>query len=240
MLKSVEEMRQLRRASASYLESGKDSRARIVRFSDTTSFHVLTTGHEQSAFDGGQLWYSKKELRCIKKRNKVLASECSKPAYRRHSLDSHPVHGADFLEQIAAQKGDTCRGLELHINPLQRKLSKEIKSAVRQSVFEEQIRQLEQCEVNPLMIAEVARETSFPAQHRACIQGQMDELEVLGQRALAMSLVDYTWKEHMPPHNNRFETNPSSCCLSKAAERNHQKLNSTELPSKGYLFGQSA
>jgi hypothetical protein len=80
-------------------------------------------------------------------------------------------------EKVAAFHDDTCRGLECLINPFHRRVARERKRHLRNTVMREQARQWETCEISPLQLARIAREASASAQTGAYIQGQLDAAE---------------------------------------------------------------
>jgi hypothetical protein len=232
VLSKAQEALQLHR---SWLKT-KASSSSIVRFEESECVHTTYNRKDVSTEQAAEMWFTKKDIKRISKRNKALASTCSKSVPRRRSIDmrqqhanvndnvygngngagagkssssgkssidrsmsknvySRPAaapaaaasasdltfssccHAVPEEEKVAAFYDETCRGLECLINPFHRRVVRERKRHLRNTVMREQARQWNTCEISPLQLARIAREASASAQTSAYIQGQLDAAE---------------------------------------------------------------
>ena len=176
----------------------------IVRFKEvdqSNDVHMTYSRKDLCPSEAEEIWFSRKEIKMIAKRNKNLALACNRTIPRRHSMSTSHSDSTEMQdensyssccynlteeERIAALQDDTCRGLENLINPLQRRSARERKKSVKSAVLDEQARQVEECECNPLMLAKVANHASKYSQTQALFQARLDAEEAWNPNLIAI------------------------------------------------------
>jgi hypothetical protein len=83
VLSKAQEALQLHR---SWLQA-KAGSSSIVRFEESESVHTTYNRKDVSTEQAAEIWFTKKDIKRISKRNKALASTCSKSVPRRRSMD---------------------------------------------------------------------------------------------------------------------------------------------------------
>ena len=173
--------------------SVKPSRVCFKVLDEPTDVHPTFSRRDLTPEEAQDIWFSKKDIKAIAKRNKNLALVCAAKhdTGRRHSLGSLFSNEENLqigrcscisAQSIAQSMGETCRGLENLIFPFRRRVTRESKRGVRDCVLFEQSRQLSEGELNPLLLAQVSITSSSHAQARALEQGRLDAELVFDQK----------------------------------------------------------